>query len=248
MKENSTRILTWLYPKDGNSRWVNTEELRFFVPEVTSAGLQSLLFFLHKKKKILVEKIGGTQAISITSHGMKALEEEIPAFSLERREWKGDWWAIVFLEAPSQDKNFRFLRRVLLAEHGLPLTRGVFLFPGYLPEKVSYELRQSYEGLVMVAPLKNWYFGDDKEIIGSILRISDLANAYSSISKELSSLLEKENTIKGFMYQPKNSISSVFDRLFSSLKNDFGVLHEYYPHVPSGVDLVFKLQQLSSMG
>jgi len=248
MKENSSRILTWLYPKDNISRWVNTDELSLFVPKMTKAGLQSSLFFLQKKKRILLEKIGSVQTVSITTHGMKALEQEIPAFSLQRRQWSGEWWAVVFLQAPVHDKNFRFLRRILLAEHTLPLTRGVFLFPGKISEKVSYELRQSYEGAVMVAPFKKWTFGDDKEIIGSILQMNDLANTYSSISKEISSLLEKEIDIKSAVHQSKNNISSVFDRLFSTLVNDFGVLHEYYPHVPSGVDLVFSLQLMSSMG
>ena len=248
MKENSIRILTWLYPKDSSSRWVDVEELSLFLPNMTKSGLQSSLLFLQKRKRILLEKINSIQAVSITSYGMKSLEKEIPAFSQQRRQWKGDWWAIVFLKAPDHDKNFRFLRRVLLAEHSLPLTRGVFLFPGPITEKISYELRQSYEGLVMVAPFKNWTFGDDREIIGSILQMSDLANSYSSISKEITTLLEKETNIKGAVDQSKMEISSVFDRLFVSLANDFGVIHEYYPHVPSGVDLVFSLQELSSIG
>jgi DNA-binding transcriptional regulator PaaX len=248
MKDNSLRILTWLYPKDNQSRWVDVEELALFLPNMTPAGLQSSLFFLQQKKQLVLEKIDLVQAVSITSHGKKSLEKAIPAFSQQRRQWRGEWWAIVFLQAPKHDKNFRFLRRVLLAEHSLPLTRGIFLFPGQLSEKISYELRNSYEGNVMVAPFKNWTFGDDKEIIGSILEMSDLANSYSSISKEITSLLEKETNIKGLSDQSKIAISSVFDRLYNSLKNDFGILHEYYPYITSGVDLVFSLQPLSSMG
>lgn len=248
MKDNSLRILTWLYPKDNQSRWVDVEELSMFAPNMTAAGLQSSLFFLQQKKQLILEKIDSIQSASITSHGMKSLEKAIPAFSQQRRQWRGEWWSIVFLQAPKHDKNFRFLRRVLLSEHSLPLTRGVFLFPGQLSEKISYELRNSYEGSVMVAPFKNWTFGDDKEIIGSILEMSDLANSYSSISKEIALLLEKEINIKGLSDQSKTTISSVFDRLYMSLKNDFGILHEYYPHVTPGVDLVFSLQSLSSMG
>ncbi|MFZ5437697.1 MAG: hypothetical protein ACOZAK_01430 [Patescibacteria group bacterium] len=248
MKDNSTRILTWLYPKDNLSRWVDVQELSLFLPTITEAGLQSSLFYLQQRKKIILERINSTQAISITSHGKRSLEQAIPAFSPQRRQWHGEWWAVIFLQAPKHDHNFRFLRRILLTEHSLALTRGVFLFPGPLSEKVSYELRNSYEGSVMVAPFKNWTFGDDKEIIGSILQLSDLANSYSSISNEIASLLEKETSIKIASNQSKIEISSVFDRLYGSLKNDFGILHEYYPHVPSGLDLVFSLQALSSMG
>lgn len=248
MKDNSTRILTWLYPKDSLSRWVDVEELSLFLPSITDSGLQSSLFYLQQKKKIIVEKINSIQAVSITSHGKKSLEQAIPAFSPQRRQWNGDWWGIIFLQAPKHDKNFRFLRRILLSEHSLSLTRGVFLFPGSLSEKLSYELRNSYEGSVMVAPFKDWTFGDDKEIIGSILQLSDLANSYSSISNEIATLLEKEIDIKRSSNQSKMAISSVFDRLYGSLKNDFGILHEYYPHVSSGIDLVFSLQNLSSMG
>jgi len=248
MKDNSTRILTWLYPKDNFSRWVDINELSIFLPSLTPTGLQSSLLFLQDKKKVILERINGVSAISITSHGKRSLERVIPAFSPLRRQWKGDWLAVTFLQAPKHDKNFRFLRRVLLAEHALPLTRGVFLFPGNLTEKVSYELRNSYEGHVMVAAFRNWTFGDDREIIGSILGMSDLANSYSSISNEIASLLEKETSIKRSTNQSKIEICSVFDRLHSALKNDFGILHEYYPHISSGVDLVFSLQSLSSMG
>lgn len=218
MKDNSTKILTWLYPKDNQSRWVDTEELSVLLPTMTNAGLQSSLLFLQEKKKIILERINSTQAVSITSHGIKSLEKAIPAFSQQRRQWSGEWWAIIFLQAPKHDKNFRFLRRVLLAEHSLPLTRGIFLFPGAITEKLSYELRNSYEGCVMVANFKNWTFGDDREVIGSILGLSDLANSYSSISKEISSLLEKESSIKRASNQSKMAICSVFDRLYINLK------------------------------
>jgi len=248
MKENTTRILTWLYPQGNSPRWVNVDELKMLVPNMTKAGLQSSLTFLQQRKRILVERVSSIQSVSITTYGMKDLEQEIPAFSKLRREWKGDWWAVVFLEAPKQDSNFRFLRRVLLGERALALTRGVFLFPGYIPEKVSYELHHSYEGAVMVAPFRKWTFGDDKQIIGSILRISDLANTYSSISKEIDRLLEKKTIEKRAVNQSKIDISSIFDRLFTALQNDFGVLHEYYPQVQSGVDLVYSLQNLVAMG
>jgi len=80
------------------------------------------------------------------------------------------------------------------------------------------------------------------------LRISDLANTYSSISKEIDRLLEKKTIEKRAVNQSKIDISSIFDRLFTALQNDFGVLHEYYPQVQSGVDLVYSLQNLVAMG
>src|SRR3989337_2489693 len=130
MKENAQRILSWLYPSGKTSRWVRSAELSLVAPGLTEGGLQSILFFLQSQKRIVLERVGGDQTASITTHGMRALEDRIPVFSPARREWKGEWRGIFFLQAPKQDKNFRFLRRLLSGAHALPVGRGMFLYPG----------------------------------------------------------------------------------------------------------------------
>jgi hypothetical protein len=248
MKENTQRILSWLYPAEKTARWVPARELALIVPATTQGGLQSILAFMQENKRILLERVDNQLTASITSHGMRALEAQLPAFLPERREWQGDWQAIFFLNAPKQDKHFRFLRRVLLGAHALPVSRGMFLYPGELPDRVTFELRQSYEGSVLAVKLKSWTFGDEQEIIGSAFQLSDLADSYSSVGKEIDSLLALDAPLIAFTDQAKLRFISVFDRLFSALHTDFGVQQIYFPQVETGVSLLFRLQKLSSQG
>lgn len=245
MKENAQRILSWLYPPGKAARWVRTTELLFIAPELTPGGLQSTLAFLQQKKRLLLEKVEGEQLASVTTHGMRALEDQIPVFSPARREWQGEWRGIFFLAAPKQDKNFRFLRRILLSNHALPMSRGMFLYPGELPDRVSFELRHSYEGSVLVTKLRDWSFGDEQQIIGSKFGLTDLAETYSSISKEIDGLLALDLPLNELTDQAKLRFFSVFSRLFSGLRLDYGLQHYYFSQVPNGVELLFNLQKLS---
>jgi len=246
MKENAQRILSWLYPPGKTARWVKTAELAMIAPDLTPGGLQSTLSFLQAKKRIRLEKVENQPLASVTTHGMRALEGQIPVFLPARREWKGQWQGVFFLEAPKQDNHFRFLRRILLNNHALPVTRGMFLYPGELPDRISFELHNTYEGCVMVVQLKDWLFGEEQEIIGSSLGLTDLAETYSGISKEIDSLLTEEVSLIVFTDQAKLRFFSVFDRLYSALKLDYGLQHFYFPQVPNGVDLLFQLQNISS--
>lgn len=247
MKENAQRILTWLYPPDTTARWVEAAELALVAPDMTRGGLQSVLQYLQGRRRILLERFRGTQAVTITAHGMRALEAEIPAFSPARRQWKREWQGVFFLKAPAQDAHFRFLRRVLLEAGALPLARGMFIFPGALPERVLFELRNAYEGAVTVVTFRDWIFGDEKEIIGSLLSLSDLASTYSSISKEIDTLLASDTAINSFNHPQKLLFSSVFNRLFSALQTDTGLQKHYFPQVEGGVELLFSLQHISSL-
>lgn len=248
MKENAQRILTWLYPAERASRWVAVSELPLVAPDLTAGGVQSVLGYLQQRRRVVLERVSGVPAVSITTHGMRALEAKIPALAPSRRAWKGQWQAVFFLTAPSGDKNFRFLRRLLVEHFAVAVSRGVYLYPGGLPERLSFELRQGYEGAVMVTELADWTYGDEKEILGRILHWGDLMNAYSSISREVDRLLRIDSTIKGLNYQQKLQFSSVFSRLFNVMRGDFGLQKHYFPQGENGVDLLFSLHALSALG
>lgn len=248
MKDNVQRILSWLYPSEKTSRWVQVAELPFVAPALTPGGLQSILLYLQAHKRVVLEKVSGNQMVSITTHGMRALEAKIPAFSPARRAWQGEWQGIFFLTAPTQDKNFRFLRHLLLDAFAIPISRGMFVYPGPLPERVTFELHNSYEGGVVVIGLKDWQFGDEKDVIGRILQLGDLTTTYSSVSKEIDRLLAFDTPLISFTDQQKLLFSSVFDRLFAALQIDRGVQKAYFPQVQTGTELLFGLQNISSRG
>lgn len=248
MKRNTKQILAWLYPEEGSVRWVKKSELAWVMKDLTKGGLTSLLHYLQNQKKIVMESFSNEIQVSISSHGMRALETSIPVFSPQRREWRGDWTQVVFIQAPSNDAGFRFLRKLLLKYHGLVLARGIFLFPGNLPEEISTELRSSYEGAVSVMRLRDWAFGDERSIMGQNFTMSDLSALYSSISKDINQLLIKNSSKKGFSDQSKLLFSSVFDRLFHSFENDPGLLQYYFPQVESGLELLFSLRSVLSIG
>jgi len=185
MKQNTKRLLTWLYPVSESPRWVEQSTLEYIVPNLSKAGLKSLLYLLKGKQLIVGKKLGGRQLVSCTSHGMSALEEEIPVFSKERRQWSGKWSIIVFLKAPKGDNNFRYLRKSLVSVHTIGLTRGVFLYPGELPGHIYKLVNQLYRSSVVVFDSRSWEFGDEHLIIGSKTTVNDLIEVYSSISREI---------------------------------------------------------------
>lgn len=256
MKQNAQRILCWLYPAPSPTasgrfpvppaaallRWVDSRELAILVPNLTEGGLLSTLSYLQQRQRVVLERVAGRLMVSITTHGMRVLEERVPAFSPARRQWDGRWQALLFLTAPKTDPQFRALRRVLLAVHAVPLTRGVFLYPGVLPEKVIFMLQKQYEAAVIVAEWSEWTFGDEQQTIGSILRINDLAHSYSSVSRDIDTLLKKHSSKIGLNNQSKLALFSVFDRLYAILQDDHGLGRYYFPQVENGVDLLFRLQ------
>lgn len=247
MKENAQRILSWLYAANTSTRWVPVIELSLISPGLSEGGLRSVVQYLSERKRVVTEQVGNDLSVSLTGHGMKALTDQIPVFSSSRQQWQGTWQGVFFLQAPKGDKHFRYLRRLLLAEHALPVTRGIFLYPGELPERVVFELGNSYEGAVLTAEIKEWTFGDEREVISQNAQLGDLASSYSSISKEIDSLLALEIPLKSFNDQAKLRFSSVFDRLFWALKNDYGIFHYYFPQVEGGLELLARLQSLTSL-
>lgn len=245
MKNNALRITTWLYPPDDKVRWVATSELPLVAPSLTPGGLQSLLNYLKQKGIIGLERMAGSQLARLTPRGQRALGEKLPVFAAKRRQWQGEWQLICFLKTPASDKGFRILRRQLQTVGAAQLIRGVFLYPGELPDQLSIDLRNNYEGLVAVLKVTGWSFGDEASIIGSIFNFSDLYSTYSSISKEIDSLLIKHVSLNSLINQQKSRFSSVFDRLYENLRLDPGFQQGYFSQEKSGLDLLFLMQKLS---
>jgi hypothetical protein len=245
MKTNTLRLLCWLYEQEGTTRWVDVRELHWIVPEMTPGGLHSVLLYLQERKRIVLERTEGQLWARITAHGMKMLEARLPAVSAISQPWGGVWQAVIFVKPPAADRGFRALRRALIAARAVPLTRGVFLYPGELPESITVKLYRGYEGAVTVVQLQEWTFGSGQTAIASIVGIGDLTSAYSSISKEIDRLLIFSTPLIGLNHQQKLMFSSVFSRLYSALQSDLGLQNIYFPQEETGSNILFRLQKIS---
>lgn len=243
MKENSRKILLFLYPSENEPMWFTFQELQGLVPNLSRAGLQSALFLLDKKELLRIDKTQAEPKYSLSSYGKSYLEDLFPALCESNEKWQGDWSLLIFLEAPKTDKNFRYLRSYLTQNKAIALTRAVYLYPGLISEKLKTDLQHSYKNSVLVLKVSKWLFGDDFKVIGQKAQLNDLFELYSSISKELDRLISVKTIDKSFTQQEKNSFFSALSRFLSVLDSDPALLKLYFPQVESAKQLLFKLQK-----
>lgn len=243
MKENSKKILLFLYPSENEPVWFSFKELQSLVPNLSLAGLQSTLFLLDKKDLLRIDKTQAELSYSLSSYGKSYLEDLFPALCESDGKWQGDWSLIIFLEAPSTDKNFRYLRSYLTQNKAISLTRAVYLYPGLISDKIKADLQRSYKNAVLVLKVSKWLFGDDFKIIGQKAQLNDLFELYSSISKELDRLISIKSNEKEFTQQEKISFFSALSRFLGVLDSDPALLTLYFPQVEPAKQLLAKLQK-----
>jgi len=243
MKENSKKILLFLYPSLANEpTWLSFSKLQQLLPALTPSGLQSSLFLLDKKDFLRIDKTQADWRYSLSSYGQSYLEDLFPALLADRDKWRGDWSVVVFLEAPKTDKNFRYLRSYLTQNKAISLTRAVYLFPGTISDKILNELQYSYKNAVLVLKVSQWLFGDEFKVIGQKAQLNDRFALYSSISKELDRLISIKANHKTFTQQENSNFFSALDRFLGILSTDEALLTYYFPEVEGAKKLLFKFQ------
>ena len=243
MKDNSKKILLFLYSGNNEERWLTSSGIRVILPDLTDAGYKSLLFLLEKKQFLKVDKTTEEFRYSLSSYGKSFLEDKFPALLAKSDKEQEAWKIIIFLDSPKTDKNFRYLRSFLSKNKAISLTRGVFLYPGNLSELIKKELESSYRNAVVVMELGNWLIGDEFTIMGQKAGLDDLFSLYSGISKELESLIiilsEKNSANDG----QKKQLFSVFNRFVEAVSADNTLLFYYFPQVETVLTLLQKLQK-----
>lgn len=247
MKKNTQKILLALYstlPTHTQKRRVSYESLQLVVPELTSGGFRSLLFVLKKQGIITTQKVLGVSSVSITQHGVVLLEQEFPALSSKWEHWDGKWECMVFLEAPSFDKQFRYLRTLLIAEGALAISRGVYMAPGGFSDKVVKECQLSYFRGVLLFSVGTWKIATESTFVIEKYGLLDIAELYSGISKDVSRMLKTVIYKKELIYQSKNYINLVYDRVASILAEDPGFCTFYFPEIPKVKKLLEELNSL----
>lgn len=245
MKENTKRALVWLYPASGKPLYFTKTQISLSVPSLTPAGISSMLYLLEKKQLVESHQVQSETTYGLTGYGIKVVESEIPALSTSRFNWQGNWTAVVGIQAPKSDQNFRYLREQLVVHQLIPLTRAVFLFPGSsLPARLQAMLETLYPHAVAVLAVSGWQWGDESAIIGHNTDLKSLMELYSGISSEIGRLIVPIESSKEINYQSKLPIVSLFDRLYSGLKSDFGLGKRFFPQVKFGRELLADLQLL----
>lgn len=242
MKENSKKLLLLLYPTEHQFEWFSVDAMARFFPNLSKAGYQSLLFLLEKKGYLRIDKTRHPWYTSLSPQGRSALEVLFPAL-LERDVVK-DWQLVIFLSAPRSDKNFRYLRKLLLLNQAIDLTRGVFLLSKPLPSLVFHELQQRYTNALVLFKVTEWIVGDDYKIIGRKISATDSFSIYSSISNQIDQLIRVAISEKRFIESQKNEVNLAFTRLVEFLAEVNPLLFVYLPQVESPLFLLKKLQNL----
>lgn len=244
MKINSKKVLLWLYtPSNQSRRRVPYSNIKWLLEDLTAAGRQSLIRLMEERQWIFTDELNGESHLSISSYGRNLLEAEIPALVKVNDKWQGEWSMLLFLESPAADQSFRYLRTQLVKGNWLSLKRGVYLYPGDLPQSIKDLLAEVYISHVAVIKLGRWQFGDEQMIIGQKMNMQDLISVYSGIGREITKLLEHFAKNKELSDRQKVNFSSIFSRLLHSLLNDLGLITYYFPTAESGTRLLKRLQQ-----
>ncbi len=243
MKTTSKKILFFLSrPHHRELLLLRPDQLQRLVPELSDSGFRSLLSVLKKQRLIVAEQIGDKTWLRLSDAGVQALRQELPVLEVSLSPWQGSWSCLVFTEAPASDKQFRFLRELLLKKRAIPLSRGVYLYPGEYPESVLTECRQRYRTHVTIFSVAEWLLGDDRQLIIEKYALLDVAQTYSGISTEIDRLINKENRYESMSDPQKKHFLSLFNRLYASAVEDSGLLTYYFPQIPTAWNLLSRLQ------
>ena len=224
--------------------WLEYPVLACLVPEISAAGLRSLVAQLKDKALLSVERWQGKRVqVRITQPGQEAVNSVFPALS-EFAEWQGEWLAIQFLSAPTQDANFRYLRLHLLQHRAVAVSRGFYLLPGKLSSETATICRELYRENLLISSLGKVWQGDILSVINKQHALSDVFQNYSGISREIQGMLRKKQPFLELNDRQKESISTVYARFFTALLNDPGLTAFYYPGCPQPRLLLGEIQEL----
>ncbi len=233
-----------LYPAHHKNFSLNYQQIELLLNDLSPGGRRSLLHHLEKEGYILRENLLGQSWITITGQGKRQCKRLFPAFSDHWQAWQGEWELLVFLSAPKNDPQFRYLRNLLLEERAVFLSRGVYAVPGKLSEKVLAVVESLYQRAVAVFAISEWKFGSEQEIVIEQLGLTDIIEAYSGISREIRELLENCDKNVRLTNQQKLLFIPVFDRFWENVTMDTGFARYYVPNAPTAADMLSQLQKL----
>lgn len=245
MKNNTRKLLLFLYPNTKERLALPVESLELICSELTASGRQSLLRLLEKRGWILsLLQPNGSLLISLTSLGKAALEREFPVLFTKISKDSEIWTAILFCVSSKSDPQFRNLRRMILSNGGLALTRGMYVFSGSLPIRLQTTISSLYGQQVSIFTISEWIFGKDPSLLFDKSGLARVVEIYSSISKEVDELLSILYSEKGLNNKRKQQISTVLERAYRNVLEDSAMVHRFYPDAVPMVTILQKIQSL----
>lgn len=244
-KQNTLKVLVCLYAveraQQSGLTLLQSQEL---LSGLTATGCRSLLILLEKKKLIFRKRLLGTTTYVISEQGVKALKDSFPSLNQQWEQWDGKWMAVSFLAALKTDKQFRYLRQLLVSDGGLPLGRGFYVKANGFSSRVLQQLSDLYQGAVTVFWVGEWIQGFDRPLIFSYYDLNDIATSLSGISGDVSRLLSISSIEKRLNKKQKNNLYIAVDRLVSCLRENPGFLRYYFPEAPDTTTLLVNIGKL----
>lgn len=225
---------------------IKLSNLNVVIPNLTEGGKRSLLHVLKKNGLINSERVLGTTSIGITQHGIKALEDQFPALSSKWDAWTDNWDCLVFTQAPKSDKQFRYLRTLLVSEGAVSISRGVYASPFSFSERVTQECSDMYRDSILMFSVGSWKIASLRSLVIERYGLLDVVESYSGISNDVSRLLTSVDTNNRLLDRHKIEINLVYDRLVDVLQEDPGFCQHYFKESPKIKEILSKLNLMIS--
>lgn len=248
MKANTKQLLLAITRFDHKIEPLSASLLKKIVaPDLTESGWRSLLAWCQQKGWIKLHQSGRSKlTVYALPQAQTILATVFPAFSSQWVAWRGDWSALIFLEAPSSDKGFRYLRRFCVEKQLMPMTRGVYLGPSWWLEKEFVSIAKLYKTATQLVQIKEFVSGPLNERIQQHYDVIGLSDIYSGISNQINDLLNKKDTQKTLKKQAISQISAILLQWSDVLALDLGVVRYYVPGAVVLPTLVEQWQHLLS--
>ncbi len=244
MKKNALLVTTLLYPiGEGQDLFHTIDSAHAVVPHLSRGGVRSMLHLLVKRGVLASESLNAVSRFYLTSAGKEELIAQFPALDVVWETYSGEWHCIVFQDAPESDPQFRYLRSQVLKENALQLSRGVYVIPGAFSQEFLRTCQKLYGDAVALFTATSWDWGLERSVVTRNYALSDLATAYSGISREISLLLAKKKENNDLTNRQKQQFVSVYDRFRDLLCEDRGVVAHYYPKAVTARQLLQLFQQ-----
>jgi DNA-binding transcriptional regulator PaaX len=248
MKKNTQKILLALFSEtDQVVNRVSLENIQSLVPELSGGGFRSLLYILKQQGMIQTDRVLGVTSISMTQYGSKLLIKQFPALSSHWDTWQGNWECMIFLDSPAFDKQFRYLRKLLISEGAMVINRGVYLAPGGFSTEIIEECNKSYYKHVIIFSVADWKIGIEASTIIEKYGLLDIAESYSGLSNDVNRLIETLKDKKRLTKSDKRQIHMVYDRLHQILLEDPGFCTFYFKEVKNIKNILKKLNSIIAL-